>query len=372
MLSGRPTFGLDMNPLSVFASRVKCQVLGVNPKVLIHSFNTLSNNLRTPVRHLGRASYFATLSEPDQDYLRRWFAVSVLEELDHIERAIKKLAPATVRDFYSLCLSNVLRAVSWQKEDDLRVRREIHVTNKGEVLVRFLDEARRSTKTVAAFSTLQDLRRLGKFSVQEADARMSTTALSRVRGKVDAIITSPPYATALPYLDTDRLSLIYLNLLPRTDHRSRDALMIGNREVTERTRAAYWNTYVKDCGLLPNDTRTLIERIDRLNSGGTVGFRRRNLSALLSKYFFDMRDVITQQFELLRTSGVMFMVVGNNRTTAGGEEIEIQTTAHLAKIAQSVGFRLAGNLSMEMLTSRDIFRKNAMPSEQILTLQKDQ
>ncbi len=193
-----------------------------------------------------------------------------------------------------------------------------------------------------------------------------------MKGSVDAVITSPPYATALPYLDTDRLSLIYLGLLGRDEHRRRDAVMIGNREITERTRESYWNTYCKDRALLPEDTSALIDRIDELNRNANVGFRRRNLSALLAKYFFDMRNVLASQFDLLRPGGVMFLVIGNNRTTAGGEEIEIRTTHHLTKIAQSVGFRLAGDLSMQMLSSRDIFRKNAMASEQILTLQKDQ
>ena len=104
----------------------------------------------------------------------------------------------------------------------------------------FLEEARRSTKTVAAFGALCGRGGLGKFSVEEADARLAATALEQLVGKVDVIITSPPYATALPYLDTDRLSLIYLGLLSRREHRSRDTLMIGNREITERTRAAYW------------------------------------------------------------------------------------------------------------------------------------
>jgi site-specific DNA-methyltransferase (cytosine-N4-specific) len=262
--------------------------------------------------------------------------------------------------------------VSWQKEDDLRVRKEKRAVRKGEVLALFIEEARRSTKTVAAFTAIRHHCRLGKFCIEEADARMAATVLEEIVGKVDAIITSPPYATALPYLDTDRLSLIYLGLLSRGEHRSRDALMIGNREITDKTRTVYWQKYLNDREMLPDITRSLIEKIDRLNSNGTVGFRRRNLSALLSKYFFDMRAVIAQQFKLLRKGGVMFMVVGNNRTTAGGEDVEIRTAAHLTRIAESVGFRIAGDLQMEMLTSRDIFRKNAMPSEQILTLQRNQ
>ena len=144
---------------------------------------------------------------------------------------------------------------------------------------------------------------MGNYTVREADARVAVNALPELADKVDVVITSPPYATALPYIDTDRLSLIYLRLLPREDHRTRDTLMIGNREVTKRVRTEYWAFYEAHRSLLPRSTRTLIERIDRLNKPGKVGFRRRNLAALLSKYFFDMREVLQQTFTLLRPGG---------------------------------------------------------------------
>lgn len=371
-LSGRSAYGLDMNPMSVFVSHVKCEALGIEPKLLIGAFKSLTEYLTKPPSKLGKSSYFATRTETDRCYLERWFAISVLEELDHVQKAIQLLRSNKLRNFYSICLSNILRGVSWQKDDDLRVRREVTALPRGEVIARFIDEARHSTKSLVAFVSQRGRKNLGPHMVYEADARSAVGRLSALRGEVDAIITSPPYATALPYLDTDRLSLIYLGLLPRDEHRSRDTLMIGNREVTERTRLGYWDVYTENRKLLPEDTRALIERINELNGKGDVGFRRRNLSALLAKYFFDMRAVLFEQFDLLRPNGVMFMVVGNNRTTAGGREIEIKTTHHLAQIAKSAGFRVAGNLSMQMLASRDIFRKNAMPSEQILTLQKNQ
>ena len=148
--------------------------------------------------------------------------------------------------------------------------------------------------------------------------------------------------------------------------------MIGNREVTKRARTEYWAFYEAHRSLLPPSTRTLIERIDRLNKPGMVGFRRRNLAALLSKYFFDMREVLQQTFTLLRPGGAMFLVVGNNRTTAGGQPVEIRTADHLGAIANDLGFRLASDLEMDMLVSRDIFRKNSVPSERIIRLEKPQ
>ncbi len=101
-----------------------------------------------------------------------------------------------------------------------------------------------------------------------------------------------------------------------------------------------------------------------------MGFRRLNLAALLSKYFLDMRQTIRQLHVLLKPKGMAFLVVGNNRTVAGGRTVHIETCDHLCEISQSVGFSVEESISMEMLISRDIFRKNAMRSERILKLRK--
>ena len=284
--------------------------------------------------------------------------------------AVRRLPTRTLRRFYLVCLSNILRGVSWQKNDDLRIRREETELAAGETVSRFLDEAERSTRTVAAFLAERGGANLGRHAVQEADARRAADLLPSLAGRVDAVITSPPYATALPYLDTDRLSLVYLGLLPRERHRTRDTMMIGNREVTTGDRAEYWRFFEANKSLLPRSTCAAIERIDRLNAAGTAGFRRRNLPALLSKYFFDMREVMRQTFSLLRPGGTLFLVIGNNRTLAGGHPVEIRTADHLGEMASALGFRRAGDVAMDMLVSRDIFRKNAVPSERIVRLDK--
>lgn len=368
-LAGCWAYGLDMNPLSVFVSGTKCRALSLTPAALITAYETLSESL-TDAKITDVPCYFRTLPHWDRTYLERWFAAGALEELDVIQAAIRGLGNKALQNFFRVCLSNILRGVSWQKDDDLRIRREMGELPDGEVIRRFLKEALRSTKVVSAFVAERGRTGLGHYAVREADARCAAQTLPKLLNQVDAVITSPPYATALPYLDTDRLSLIYLGLLPREDHRSRDLLMIGNREVTERIRAEYWRRYEASKTLLPAATCALIDRIHKLNNGQEVGFRRRNLAALLSKYFLDMRDVMRQLLRLLRPDGRAFLVVGNNRTLAGGEPVEIRTADHLTAIGESLGFRTAGNLSMEMLLSRDVFRKNAMQSEQIIALRK--
>ncbi len=370
-LSGRSSYGIDMNPLSVFITDVKCQALALEPATLTAAYPKLAEAVRAPLSHHGEASWSASLPNGDRFYLERWFSEQTIMELNHIEKGISKIPVATtIKSFYRIALSNILRRVSLQKNEDLRIRREEKYVASGEVILLFLEEAARSTQTVAAFLAERGHTKLGAFEVHEADARKASSVAPLLVGKVDAVITSPPYATALPYIDTDRLSLIYLGLLPRDEHRARDTLMIGNREVSRRDRTAYWASYEENRALLPEATRLLIEEIDQLNDEAPVGFRRKNLSALLAKYFFDMRQVTQQMYTLLRPGGSMFLVVGNNRTTAGRRRFEIDTPHQIARIAKSIGFRMVDDMPMEMLVPRSIFKKNAIASERILRFEK--
>lgn len=368
--SGMRGYGIDMNPLSVFVSDAKCDALGLAPAALVQAYDQLLTELHNRpnwevLRQSSRAS-------GDRDYLERWFDRSVLRELECVDCAIGRLASGSIRKFYRVCLSNILREMSWQKTDDLRVRRHHSTVLPGAATVRFLKEASRSTRTVVAFLAERGSVDRPRHRVVGGDARFATIAMPDVTGQVDAIVTSPPYATALPYIDTDRLSLIFLGLLQRSDHRHLDTMMIGNRELTTGRREEYWQYYNDHRSLLPDATKSMIDRIDRLNRQVAVGFRRRNVAALLSRYFFDMRKALREMHVLLKRGGSAFLVIGNNRTVAGGVAVEVNTADHLAEIGADVGFNIEDDLSMDMLVSRDIFKNNAVRSERIVRLRKGQ
>ena len=237
-------------------------------------------------------------------------------------------------------LSNILRPGFLAKNDDLRVRKEIRSDIELDPPQKFLEEIGRSIRTVLAFLYQNDSNVIGRFDIQSGNAKHCTTIWQDLHGQVDTIITSPPYATALPYLDTDRLSLCYLDLLSRPEHRVQDKDMIGNREVTERLRREYWQYFEAHSSNLPQSVQTLIQRIHDLNHNADVGFRRRNLPALLTKYFFDMKEVLMGMYTLLKSGRCAFIVIGNNHTIAGGQRIDIETAQLLAEIGVMTGFEI--------------------------------
>jgi DNA modification methylase len=358
--------GLDMNPLSVLMASVKCSLLAIDPDFLVSTYERIRGQLLRPAgKRNARMTYFDSLPPRDQEYLSAWFSQQVLQDLDEIVRTIQQ-SDERVRDFFRLCLSNIVRSVSWQKNDDLRIRKELRVDAEIDPIREFLEEMGRSVRIVLALLYQNKGTSLGAFEITGGDARDLKSAWSRRKGKIDTIITSPPYATALPYLDTDRLSLCYLGLLSRPEHRQKDQNMIGNREISEGQRAMYWELFESKKKKLPKSVSALVQKVSTLNSQIEVGFRRRNLPSLLTKYFIDMQQVFAGMVAVLRPGSTAFVVIGNNHTIAGGERVEIETASLLVDLASSAGVKFERRIPMEMLVSRDIFKNNAVASEEIL------
>ena len=372
-LMGCTSFGVDMNPLSVLISQAKCAILHTSPGVLAKEYELLKGYLSKTRIGRSRLTWFKHLPQKDRTYLTSWFSPQVLADLDLIAVGVDSTRDQACRDLFRVCLSNILRSVSWQKDDDLRVRKEFRADDDTDALAEYVNELDRTVRNVLAFLYEDRHFEPGMAQIFEHDARLlgsPNSPLVRLNGKIKTIITSPPYATALPYLDTDRLSLCYLGLLSRPYHRTRDYEMIGNREVTERQRREYWLNFQQRKQELPSDVTHLIDKIDRLNKSGEAGFRRRNLPTLLARYFLDMRRVFQNMARLLKPSAAAYVVIGNNHTIANGQRIDIETDRLLGLIAQSSGLILEEAIPMEMLLSRDIFKKNATASETILCFRK--
>ncbi len=367
VLLGYRAYGVDLNPLSVLVSQVKCDILSINPECLVSNYEALKEDLlNQSVNQNSELLWVKSLESKTREYLSKWFAPDVLAHLDPILMRIEQVDDLACRNLFKVSLSNILRRVSLQKNDDLRVRREIRTDIDIDVFAVFLNELNRSVKTILALLYQNLDFEVGKATIVQGNTQHTDRLFPDLVGQVDTIVTSPPYATALPYLDTDRLSLYYLGLLSRPKHRQLDYDMIGNREVTNSRRQRYWEEYKSNRFRLTDDIVSVIDIIYDLNSNSDVGFRRRNLPSLLARYFLEMRQVFETFTKMLRPGAPAYVVVGNNHTIAGGQRIDIETDKLLAQLGEVVGLKLEDEISMEMLISRDIFKKNASNAETIL------
>lgn len=362
---GMRTIGVDLNPLSVKISRVKTEMFNVDgPSFEAHIEHILSALDRADVEN---TQITLPWNEQDLQYLQRWFDPLALQEIAGILDAIGTCPNSTAKEFLEICLSNILRPISWQKDSDLRVRKEIKEYEVGTARKLFSAETRRNMeKTLSYLSCFTGDFNFPQYTIKEGDSRRISKVLPKWAEKCDLLITSPPYAMALPYIDTDRLSLTLLGLLPRSDHRRREFEMIGNREITDSERQQLWEHYLERRNELPKKVRDVVEKVDLANKTNEVGFRRKNLSALLGKYFLDMADAMRDALAMMKPGSHGFYVVGNNSTFLNGERFEVETDNLLWEIGKTVGWKQKKIISMELLPSRDIFRHNRGSAESIL------
>jgi site-specific DNA-methyltransferase (cytosine-N4-specific) len=365
VLLGCKALGLDANPLSVLMSKVKCEILSVEPHTILKEYKALVKKTENNPSDFSE-SWSNNLPQKDMEYLKSWFPESVLSYLLSVMYQISEIRIPTIRNLFTLCLSNILRRVSYQKSDDLRVRKELYDDKEIDCPSIFLGELERIVKLVLAFLYGENKHYNNTWSVQQGDSREISRFFPEYVRKVNAIITSPPYATALPYIDTDRLSLCFLGLLPRSQFREMNLKMIGNREITKKLKVEYWGRYKVQKHTLPDAVCNLIDSVYRLNDNSEAGFRRKNLPSLLSKYFLDMREVLVEMKKMLALGAHAYVVIGKNHTIAGGRKVDIKTDMFLGQMGESIGLKLENTISMDMLVSRDIFKKNAVASETIL------
>lgn len=360
---GMRSVGVDLNPLSVLVAETKTALLDLTFDALVSAIEVVDGQLQREASGQSVNPW----SDDDYAYLKRWFAPQALDDVAWLLHVIDKQPQPVIKQFLQVSLSNIIRAVSWQKDADLRVRKEVTDYTPGTAIQLFKDEIYQQSMRVGRYLKLLEAEQpFSTFEIVGGDARKVDTLLGNYRGECDVLITSPPYATALPYIDTDRLSLVALNLLPRSEHRDREFEMIGNREVLETQRLQLWEAYQQRRSELPASVCELIDGLAETNHSDSVGFRKRNLPALLSKYFLDMCDAMAAARRMMRPGSFAFYVVGNNSTRIGDERLEIPTDRFLWEIGERAGWHQEKFIDMELLPSRDIFRNNRGTSESIL------
>ena len=126
----------------------------------------------------------------------------------------------------------------------------------------------------------------------------------------DVAITSPPYATALPYIDTQRISLVWLSLCEPNEIMNLESSLIGSREFYRVQREDLYNKMLSNINNLPSSVCHLIMRLPN-GLSDQDGFRKKTVPLLLYRYFSDMKTMFTNVSLMLKPHAKYALVVGN-------------------------------------------------------------
>ncbi|RZK27172.1 MAG: DNA methylase [Flavobacterium sp.] len=355
--------GTDINPLAVFIANAKIGALNISAEKITYYKELLFTIDFSKVSNVN-------LEENERiKYLRSWFPEETLAQIELLKSEVLKLEEP-IRNVFLVIISNLLRDYSLQEPSDLRIRRRFSPFPE----ISLIEQLKLSIDSFA--QNLQEFQT--RFhpvdSMNKAinlDIKYSRNSSEFSESEVfDFAITSPPYATALPYIDTQRLSLVWLSLVSAKEIKSLESDLIGSREFKTKSEQDSWlSDLLENKYNLPDAICDLCTALyAKLEI--TDGFRKKALPSLLYRYFYDMQQAFKEVHRLLKPEKYFCLIVGHNHTRIGGKRTDIDTPRLLSLVGEKIGFSVYEILELDAYQRYGLNSGNAVQKESLIVFKK--
>lgn len=262
--------------------------------------------------------------------------------------------------------SNLLRDYSLQEPTDLRIRRRMSPFPTASFFDAYEEAVRIfCVRLTDAQQTLGV--RESQSNAIHVDCKRAADHPNLRPDSIDLALTSPPYATALPYIDTQRLSLVWLGLIPPDEILSLEAQLVGSREIRGQSKNALLASLEANEACLPAREIDFCIRLQNALSEQD-GFRRQVVPRLLYRYFAGMADAFSAIRRLAKSNAPFGLIVGGNHTVLSGTRFDIDTPEHLASIAAARGWHHVETVPLQTYRRYGLHVSNATSTEALLIL----
>ena len=354
-LQGAEAYGIDANPMAVFIAKVKTNILFNRDEIIKFDIDSFISDV---------IHFTNSMSNKDNsrsEYLRSWFNEDIFLFIEAWKLLSGTIENEVLRDLLLLSLSNKLRDYSLQEPSDLRIRRRKAPFPPEPISVAARNGFIKCQTKIRQFSC-------AKFSphVHVINGKIQSISTKDLP-MFDLAVTSPPYATALPYIDTQRLSIVWLGLDIPKNIKALECSLTGTRETpSKQDREKRYNA-------MSNNANNLCEPIINLCLDlqnkliHTDGFRKQHTPFLLYNYFSEMAQMFENVHKMLKTGAHYCLVVGLNRTKIGGDTV-IDTPSLLAQEAKSRGFQIEDILPLNTYQRYGLHAKQSITDESLIIL----
>ena len=319
MLRGRNSVGVDLNPLAVLISKVKTTIVSFD------DIEEINSELIPFVDYLASGGQLSLMSRPfDEDKINeqieknnwrigdewncKWYQTDVLKQLVQIYSCIEIIENKKAKNIALVAFSDVLRKSSNASSKYPNVMYDKNAKKKPLPAKPFLEALNHVIEAVNALSRQMENRPYTANIIMHNNLNLPIASES-----VDAIISHPPYISAVPYAEYGSLSLTWLGY---------------------------------DC-----------KELDSELTGG-----RRHSTQVVSRFSDDYRRYFFESYRVLKPYKYMFLMVGN--PTAHGEKIDLNELTEA--YAKEAGFLHIGTAIRHGQNRRG----NKMGDEYLLFFQK--
>jgi len=299
---GRKSIGIDLNPMAYLISRVK--TTPIKDKDLDTDVKRYLDKIRDKIFILREKESLnlklfslvqveMKLNPPTFPNIEKWFQPQVLKELSAIKDSINEIEKDEIKLFFICALSAILRGVSNAHSGYGNLMINKH---KRQVEDTFENFERQILSMIDGMKVFNKQVREPSLKIYCADSRNIPFVKSET---IDFIVTHPPYISAVPYAEYQKLSLNWL-------------------------KEYFIDVFEKAC------TDYLVPRIlDREIIGG-----QRSKTNVIERFMSSMGMVFKEMYRVLKKERFCCIVIGH--PTVRGRIIELSD--EFIRMAKEIGF----------------------------------
>jgi len=357
---GLDSVGVEINPLSVLMSNVKCNSLLIDTKLLKTEIENYFKKVREALsvhlnRRKGQLSLICDLNidfkeieekaerlsaELKDNYLRN--KDEVVPQVLICKKLLSTVNDAQVREFLLLALSGTISDIARRTKEEFQVvfRKRVNDLYLRLYLFQKLNE-------------ILDIK-VGKSRTYEGDTKNMINIRSE---SIDGIVNSPPYAVALDYIKNDYPQLVLLELT--SSIKELDKKMMGNPRVNY-DRKALLAEVGKTSNPLPESANKIVNYLIK-NGRQQAGLRS-------YKFFIDMHKALKEMYRVMKKGSKCGIIIGNNHFKVGNDYIEVPNDKVILELAVEVGFTVDKFISRELHKSSE----GNIREESVVILKKEE
>jgi DNA modification methylase len=304
---GLKVSGTDINKIAYLITKVKStpiEPIFLNKKIeqLLSKLKFLSDDKIEPLipeKHINRINY--------------WFTEKNKIELGKILRVIYEEEDETIRDFFLVAFSHILKDCSIWSQRSVKPTRDLKkIPSKPYDAFRRhlikMQVGNESFYRVVPDSVRKNLN--DYLNIKVSDARKQPV----VDNSVDLIVTSSPYVTSYEYADLHQLSTIWLDLA--------DNLTESKKEFIGTSYKNYENKRLR--------SSIAIDIVNEMSK------KSKKMAKEIEAFFIDMEEVFDESYRILKHGGRCCYVIGNTKLKG----VDILNAEVFAESLQYSGFKL--------------------------------
>lgn len=309
--------GTEINKIAYLITKVKAKP--IEPEYLNKKIKQfLSRLMSINPSHMTLFTLFNDKIEPvipinHLDRIDYWFTEENKIILGKILRVIYEEEDATIRDFFLVAFSHVLKSCSIWMQGSTKPTRDLSKkpSNPIMALEKHLQKMQRGN--LAFYKVVPTLVRDNieqYLNIRLGDARKQPVQ----DGSVDIIITSSPYVTSYEYADLHQLSIIWLDLVSDLKEYKKQFIGTSYKEYEDK------------------QLRSKIAQ----NIVNEMFNRSRKMAKEIEAFFIDMQETFDESYRILKKGGRCCFVIGDTKLKG----VNILNAEVFAESLQYSGFKL--------------------------------